>query len=212
LKIAALAQTLYRPPMSLSSLRGVLALGALGVLGLVGAACSGTGGTTIETTGNGNGNGSSGGAQLGGPSPITLVSQCDTICNNVVAECAGESDAPVGTCLDACGDLGDLTIIQNTCLNPFATYIACVAGNSIQCSENGQAVLISPPSCIAQREAALNCNAQPGIVSACIGLPGNTSCGPNQAEGQPVFCVGAPANCQSPEPNPLGIGIYCCPD
>jgi hypothetical protein len=190
--------------MSLTSLRGLLVLGALG---FVGVACSGSGGTTIETNGNGNGSSSSSGGLLGGPSPLTLIGQCDQICNNVVAQCAGESGL-LQTCQNACGDL---SVIQNTCLDPFASYLACVAGNAVTCTENGTYVLVTPPECEADREATLNCNAQPGIISACIALPGNSSCGANDAEGQPVFCVGAPSGCTPPEPNPLGIGVYCCP-
>jgi hypothetical protein len=189
--------------MSLTTLRGVLLLGALS---LAGASCSGSGGTTIKTTGNGNGNGnSSGGIVLGGPSPVSLVSTCDNICNNVVAQCTA-SDSLYQTCTDACGDL---SVIQQSCLDPFASYLTCLAGaNSVQCGGGGQYVLITPPECEADREATLNCNAEPGIFAACIALPGNTSCG---GEGGAVFCVGAPAGCTSPESNPLGIGVYCCP-
>jgi hypothetical protein len=189
--------------MSLTSLRGVLLLGALG---LAGVSCSGTGGTTIRTTGNGNGSSSGGGIVLGGPSPVSLVATCDNICNNVIAQCT-DSDSLYQTCTDACGDL---SVIQQSCLDPFASYLTClVGGNSIQCGAGGQYVLITPPECEADREATLNCNAEPGIVSACIALPGNTSC--NAEQGGAVFCLGAPAGCTSPGPNPIGIGIYCCP-
>lgn len=188
--------------MSLTTLRGVLLLGALS---LAGASCSGSGGTTIKTTGNGNGNGSSGGIVLGGPSPVSLISTCDSICNNVVAECTA-SDSLYQTCTDACGDL---SVIQQSCLDPFASYLTCLSGaTSVQCGAGGQYVLLTPPECEADREATLNCNAEPGIFAACISLPGNTSCG---GEGGAVFCVGAPAGCTSPESNPLGIGVYCCP-
>ena len=173
----------------------------------------GDGGTYVNhgSTQNSGGFGSSGSISFG-PSN-SLVSTCDQICNNVVAQCAPESDF-YASCLSACNDLN---LVNLGCLNPFASYVACIAGaKSITCE--GNSVLISPPECAADRQAALDCNAGPGLVSACIAVPATGLCpsagtssesiGPTL---QQVFCVGAPSTCSAPQPNSLGIGIYCCP-
>src|SRR6202012_2743233 len=69
---------------------------------LVGEGCSGNDtGFSNSTTHSGGGSGSAGG---GRHTPGTLVSPCDTICTNVVAECTG-AGALLGTCLSACNDL-----------------------------------------------------------------------------------------------------------
>jgi hypothetical protein len=188
------------------SLRGVLYASMMGVIGV---GCSGNGTTTSYSSGSGA-NGSSNG--LGGPTPGTLVSTCDQICSNVVARCV-DSPANVYTdCISACGALN---LVQGSCLDPFASYLACMAGaTSVTCGGDGQYVLITPQECEADREATLNCNAAPGLIAACVGVPSN-QCGASDTNGQTtgeaaVFCVGAPAGCAPPEPNPLGIGVYCC--
>jgi hypothetical protein len=155
--------------------------------------------------------GSGGGLNFGASN--NLVSTCDQICNNVVAQCAPAADF-YGNCLSVCGDLN---LVNLGCLNPFASYLACIAGaKSVTCE--GNSVLISPPECATDRAAALSCNAGPGLVSACIAVPSNGACGSpgtsSESAGtalQQVFCVGAPETCTAPQPNPLGIGIYCCP-
>jgi|HubBroStandDraft_6_1064221.scaffolds.fasta_scaffold130392_2 hypothetical protein len=154
---------------------------------------------------------SSGGG--GGPdnSPATLINKCDQICSNVVATCTGASGA-YNACLSACGDLA---VVPASCLNPFASYLICLTGATsvtVTCGANGDVALVTPPDCEADREATLNCNASPGLVAACIALPGNTSCAtaPAGSGTNPVFCVGAPSGCEPPTPNPLGIGVYCC--
>jgi hypothetical protein len=150
----------------------------------------------------------SGGGRVS-PTPASLVSTCDQICANVVAQCSG-SVSLEATCESACGDL---SFVQLGCIDPFASYLACVVGaTSVKCGAGGQDVLIMTPQCESDRQAVLNCNAPPGAVAACVQLPGNTSCGvvAPGATG-PVFCVGVPNGCNSPTPNPVGIGTYCCP-
>jgi hypothetical protein len=176
-------------------LNGKVALRAwlvIGATGIVTASCSSSGG----------------GSGMSDTSPATLVSKCDQICNNVVTQCAGAASGP---CLGACNDL---SLVPASCLNPFLSYLICIAGaTSVTCGANGNAVLVTPPDCESDREATLNCNASPGLVAACIALPGNASCAaaPAGAGPNPEFCVGAPTGCAAPSPNPLGIGIYCCP-
>jgi hypothetical protein len=178
------------------SLRGVL---FASMMGIIGAGCSGSGTTT-----NYSRNGSGGSSGLGGPTTGTLVSTCDQICSNVVAQC---TDGPANVFTDCLSACGALNIVQDSCLDPFASYLACIAGaTSVTCGAGGAYVLITPAQCQGDLEATLNCNAAPGLVQACISLPGNTSCGASGA----FFCVGAPAACSPPEPNPLGIGVYCC--
>jgi hypothetical protein len=152
---------------------------------------------------------SGGGSGSLGPTPATLVSTCDQICSNVVAQCS-ESVTLNAQCVNACGDLG---LVQVGCIDPFASYLACIAGaTSVQCGAGGQDVVITTPQCESDRQAVLTCNAPPGVVTACVQLPGNTACGPVAAgAASPEFCVGAPSGCQSPSPNPIGIGTYCCP-
>jgi hypothetical protein len=167
----------------------------IGATGIVTASCS-------SNNSSGNGNGDS--------SPAKLVSECDQICNNVVAQCAGAASA---SCLSACNDLN---LVPMSCLNPFLSYLVCITGATsitVTCGANGNATLVPPPDCESDRQATLNCNASPGLVAACIALPGNTSCAAAPAGGgpNPEFCVGAPTGCAPPSPNPLGIGIYCCP-
>jgi hypothetical protein len=164
----------------------------IGATGIVTASCSSNGG----------------GSGMSNSSPAMLVSQCDQICNNVVAQCAAVAGAP---CLSACNDLN---LVPSSCLNPFLSYLVCITGaTTVTCGANGNAVLVTPPDCESDREATLNCNASPGLVAACIALPGNASCTAAPAGGgpNPEFCVGAPTGCAPPSPNPLGIGIYCCP-
>jgi hypothetical protein len=124
----------------------------------------------------------------------------------VVKQCSGS--AILGAqCTAACGDLN---LVQLGCLDPFASYLSCVAGaTSVQCGPNGQDVLIEPPNCESERQAVLHCNAPPGVVAACLQLPNDSSCVPST--GTAMFCVGAPTGCHSPAPNPIGIGTYCCP-
>jgi len=152
---------------------------------------------------------SGGGSGSLGPTPETLVSTCDQICANVVAQCS-ESAALDAECLNACGDL---SLVQLGCIAPFASYLACIAGaTSVQCGADGQDVVVTTPQCEDDRQAVLTCNAPPGVVTACVQLPGNTSCGPSATSAMSAeFCVGAPSGCQSPSPNPVGIGTYCCP-
>lgn len=169
----------------------------IGVTGIVTASCSGS---------SNGGNGFDG-------SPATLINKCDQICNNVVAQCAAAAGVPYTTCLSACNDLG---LLPQSCLNPFASYLLCIAGATsitVTCGANGDAALVTPDNCEADLEATLSCNASPGLVAACIALPGNASCAAPPAGGGPntEFCVGAPSGCEPPSPNPLGIGVYCCP-
>jgi hypothetical protein len=138
--------------------------------------------------------------------PGSLVSTCDQICNNVVAQCAGASAVQ---CLSACDDLN---LVPNTCLNPIASYLVCLSGaTSVQCEAGGQYVLVAPADCRDDEQAVTNCNAGPSVVAACLELPGNTSCASSAAGSKAAFCVGAPNGCQAPKPNPIGIGVYCCP-
>ena len=146
-------------------------------------------------------------------SPATLISKCDQICNNVLATCTSAAGAPYNACLSACGDLA---VVPASCLNPFAAYLICIAGATsvtVTCGANRDYVLVTPPDCEADRQATLSCNASPGLVAACVALPGNTSCAtpPAGSGSNPEFCVGAPTGCAPPTPNPLGIGVYCCP-
>jgi hypothetical protein len=168
----------------------------IGAMGIVAASCS-----------------SSNGDGAPDDSPATLISKCDQICNNVLAQCTGTAGAPYNACLSACDDLA---VVPASCLDPFASYLICIAGATsvtVTCGSNGDAALVTPPDCEADREATLNCNASPGLVAACIALPGNASCATPAAGSapNPEFCVGAPSGCAPPTPNPLGIGVYCCP-
>jgi hypothetical protein len=109
--------------------------------------------------------------------------------------------------MNACGSL---SLVQVGCVDPFASYLTCLAGaTSVQCQAGGQTVVVTPSSCETNRQSLLACNPGPSPVSACLTLPGP---GPCPGIGtKPVFCVGAPAACTSPQPNPLGLGTYCCP-
>ena len=174
------------------SLRALLVVGAVGVAV---ASCSSGGG---------------GGGRTGSATPANLVSTCDMICGNVVAQCAPATGL-YGACISACGNLN---LLPATCLDPFLSYLTCIAGaTSVQCGADGQYVLITPQQCRSDREATLTCNASPGLIAACVALPGNDSCGSagRAVSGNPVFCVGAPEGCVAPHANPLGIGVYCCP-
>jgi hypothetical protein len=186
---------------------GVSARGALAVTAIVGvlAGCSGS---STTTTSNGNGSGSLLGAIQSIPTPDTLVTTCEKICNNVVAECV-EADSLLDTCLSGCEDLN---LVSLGCVDPFATYLACLSGaTSVTCQATADQISlqVTPPQCAADRSAAIECNAAPGLVSACIAVPGSSAC--DGSFGSPAFCIGAPDSCLSPEPNPLGIGVYCCP-
>jgi hypothetical protein len=151
---------------------------------------------------------SSGGGGGAGASPLTLVSECDQICSQL-ATCGATAASLEGQCMGACGDLA---LVQAGCLDPFAAYLTCLAGaTSIQCGAGGQYVVITPQSCDGDRETFLNCSAGPSPVAACVELPGNTSCQTAPVMSAATFCVGAPAGCTSPQPNPLGIGTFCCP-
>jgi hypothetical protein len=190
----------------------------MAAIALIGEGCSG-GDTSITTSRSGSGASSGNGFVIN--TPGSLVTTCDSICSNVVAQCVPAAQL-YGSCLSACNDLN---LVNLGCLDPFASYLACVAGaTSVSCSGDGNYVLITPAKCETDREAALNCNMQPGLVSACIAVPSSDACGAVAANsgsssgsptfespGSPVFCVGAPEGCFSPQPNPLGIGIYCCP-
>ncbi len=167
----------------------------IGATGIVTASCSSS---------------NSGGAP--DDSPATLIAKCDQICSNVVAQFTGASGA-YDACRNACGDLA---LVPASCLNPFASYLICLAGATsvtVACEANGDVALVTPPDCEADREATVNCNASPGLVAACIAWPGNPSCAAPPVGSGPnaVFCVGAPNGCAPPTPNPLGIGVYCCP-
>jgi hypothetical protein len=166
----------------------------IGVTGLVSASCSGGNSTNIDT------------------SPATLVSKCNQICSNVLAQCPSAAGAPYSACMSACNDLN---LVPQSCLDPFASYLICLAGATsvtVTCGSGGDYVLVTPQDCEDDREATLSCNASPGLVAACIALP-STSCALPPAGGgaNAEFCVGAPSGCAPPSPNPLGIGIYCCP-
>lgn len=175
-------------------------------------ACMLVGATLMMTASCSSGTSSTGSSNT---SPAGLVNDCDQICDNVLMKCPGVANVPYNTCITACDDL---SLVPMSCLNPFASYLLCEVGAtsvSVACGPNGNSVtLATPPNCESDREATLTCNASPGLIAACIALPGNTSCltappvggGPN-----PEFCVGAPTGCAPPNPNPLGIGIYCCP-
>jgi hypothetical protein len=144
----------------------------------------------------------------GGVSNGNLVSTCDQICANVAAQCVG-SPSLEAQCMAACSNLN---LVGVGCLDPFASYLACIAGaTSVHCDANGQYVLLTPAQCESDRQAVLTCNASPGLVTACIALPSSPSCTPASGGTSTEFCVGAPANCMPPSPNPIGIGTYCCP-
>jgi hypothetical protein len=177
----------------LKALRAWLVIGATGI---VSASCSGNSNSSGFDT-----------------SPATLISHCDQICNNILATCPTVAGVPYNACTSACNDLA---VLPQSCVNPFASYLLCLAGAtsvSVTCGANGEAAIVTPADCESDREATLNCNAAPGPVSACLALPGNVSCAaPPPGSGSNVeFCVGAPVNCAPPSPNPLGIGLYCCP-
>jgi hypothetical protein len=170
----------------------------LGASGLVGALVL----TAVAACSSGGGGGGS------GASPLTLVATCDQICGQL-ATCGATAASLESECMNGCGDLA---LVQAGCLDPFAAYLTCLAGaTSIQCGAGGQYVIVTPPSCEADRETFLGCNAGPSPVAACVELPGNTAC---QTPGLPAapasFCVGEPAGCTSPQPNPLGLGTFCC--
>ncbi len=172
-------------------------------LGGLFAACATAVTVASCSSSNNDGNGSNGG--VSGATPGSLVSTCDQICNHVVVQCAGASALQ---CLTACNDLD---VVQGSCLDPFASYLLCLSGaTSVQCEAGGQYVLVTPPDCAGDQQAVASCNASPSIVAACLELPGNNSCASIPAS-KAMFCVGAPSGCQAPNPNPLGIGVYCCP-
>jgi hypothetical protein len=147
---------------------------------------------------------SSGESTTGGATNANLVSTCDEICANVAAQCAGPPTLE-SQCMAACSNLG---LVGLGCLDPFASYLTCIAGaTSVHCDASGQYVLITPSQCEGDRQAVLTCNASPGLVTACVALPSSASCAGSSTE----FCVGAPTGCSPPSPNPIGIGTYCCP-
>lgn len=180
-------------PIRAKSLAGLFIGGATAVIFV---ACSSSSGTTIITNGNGSGTGN----------PGSLVSTCDTICNNL-APCG--SAALNDNCLSLCNNLN---VATGTCVDPLASYLACLAGaKSVSCQAGGQYVLVTPPECASDRQTFVTCNPGPSVISACLQLSGNTSCASAAPAEKPVFCVGAPSGCVAPNPNPLGIGVYCCP-
>jgi hypothetical protein len=152
---------------------------------------------------------SSGGSGGAGASPLTLVSECDRICGQL-ATCGASAASLQLQCSNACGNL---SLVQAGCVDPFASYLTCLAGaNSVQCGSGGQYVLVTPPACESSRQAFLSCNAGPSPVAACVQLPSNDACASAVAPAtHAFFCVGAPAACTSPQPNPLGLGTFCCP-
>lgn len=142
----------------------------------------------------------------GGATSGSLVSTCDTICNNL-SPCASASlDTQ---CLSVCNDLN---VVPATCLDPLASYLACLAGaKSVSCQAGGQYVLVTPPECENDRQAWSSCNAGPSVIAACVQLATNVSCSGPAPGDKAVFCIGAPSGCVPVNPNPLGIGRYCCP-
>jgi hypothetical protein len=143
-----------------------------------------------------------------GPVPANLVSTCDTICDHALAQCG----APVtvyGECVSACGELN---LVQAGCVNQLASYLACLSGvTSIQCEAGGEYVLVSPPSCEAERTALGTCSGGPPIA-ACVEVPvGNTTCPAGTPAAGALFCVGQPTGCDPASTDPFGIGTYCCP-
>lgn len=145
-----------------------------------------------------------------------VISTCQQICNNVLAQCPSTAGV-YGQCTSACNDL---ILVPQSCLTQFAGYLACLGGAtsaSISCSPGGTTVTIAPGSCMSEEEAYATCNGGPSPISACIALPpSNTACGSSTANeglgtpGKPVFCVGQPSGCTVSGSNPFGIGTYCC--
>lgn len=151
---------------------------------------------------------SSGNSNGGGPSGLSLVSECDQICSQVGS--CGVPVSAVAACMNACGNL---SLTPLGCLDPFAAYLACLGGaNSVQCMPGGAYVFVTPAQCDTDRQALVGCNAGPSPVAACVQLPGNSACGAAAPTSMhDTFCVGEPSVCSSPQPNPLGIGTFCCP-
>ncbi len=175
-----------------SPVNGLFALAFGSGIALAGASCSSNGTTTTENGGS--------------PSPGSLVSTCDTICNNLSPCASGSLNSQ---CLSVCSNLN---LVPATCLNPFASYLACLAGaKSVSCEAGGQYVLVTPPECETDRQAFATCNAGPSVVAACLALSASTACTSLAPADRAEFCVGAPSGCLAPSPNPLGIGTYCCP-
>lgn len=180
-----------RPTARIARGRAWFAAPVAGAVLAAGTSCSGSGSTSSTAT------------------PLTLVTECDEICQQL-ASCGVTAASLQAQCSSACGDLW---LVQAGCLDAFASYMACLAGaTSVQCGAGGQYVVVTPPSCDSYRESFLTCSAGPSPVAACIALPGNTACGTVAApSSNPSFCVGVPEGCVSPEPNPLGLGTFCCP-
>ena len=187
---------------------------AVAILAVACASCGGTSagvgtggsGATNGAGGTFSSNGAAGGVSAGGSS---LVITCDNICNNVLAACTTPPLAPgaYSQCLNACQNLD---IVQSSCAADFAGYLACLAGaNSVQCSGDGQYVVVSPPSCDAQLNAYANCTGGPPLA-ACIEISsGSAPCDRHAPRTRALFCVGVPpADC-----DPAGglLGPYCCP-
>ena len=139
----------------------------------------------------------------------SLVITCDNICNNVVATCVNPPLSPnaYGQCLNACQYLD---VVQSSCVTEFAGYLSCLAGaNSISCSADGQYVVISPPSCDAQRNAYTQCTGGPPLAACIETSQGGAPCDKHSTGTRTLFCAGAPPpDCQS-----IGglLGPYCCP-
>jgi hypothetical protein len=174
--------------------------GAVALVALAATSCSGGSGSSTTYSGLGPG-------FVLAPSPATLVSTCGTICNHVLTQC-GAPASIYGQCLAACQDL---SLVQAGCLSPFASYLTCLSGaTSIQCEAGGEYLLVSPPSCEAERQAVSACRGGPP-VAACAELPpGNTSCPAGTPSAGALFCIGQPTGCDPASVGAFGIGPYCC--
>ena len=186
----------------------------LAFVAVAGPACGGTSagvgtagsGATNGTGGTFSSMGATGGVSGGGSS---LVITCDNICNNVLATCTTPplAQGAYSQCLNACQNLD---VAQSSCATDFAAYLACLAGaNSVQCSGDGQYIVVSPPSCDEQRSAYASCTGGPPLAACIETSPGSPACASHAPRTRTLFCVGLPpADC-----DPAGglLGPYCCP-
>lgn len=175
--------------------KGLGGLLAVGCVCIAVASCS-----SSNNNDNGNGNGGTG----------NLVSTCNQICSGIQS-CVASS--LLLDCQDACSQLSGL---QGGCLSDLVDYLACLGGaTSISCT--GGQLHITLGACASQKDSLLNCNAGPGIFSACFALSGSTACTSSSLpKGNAEFCIGVPSTstgCVTPNgtANPIGIGTYCCP-
>ena len=135
----------------------------------------------------------------GAPSPATLVSTCDTICDNL-SPCASASLA--AQCLNVCNDS---SVVPATCINQFASYLACLAGaKSVSCQAGGQYVLITPTECETDWQAFVSCNANPSIIAARTQVQTNTPCA--SPGGRSSASVRRAAAWLGSAPNRSGLG------